>query len=290
MNSRGILFYINFAGPTPLLPVALHSLSKYYDGDIHVLYGEQIDQWMIDQLKKCDRITHSFHKKKLTGIGKQRWRISILEKPYLYYSSPFNTTLFYDCDHLFLRPMDMSIFDEIEEYGLVNPIEDYGDPIAKQDRVCKAAHDLYGRDLNKVLSRSMGGCVGILRGTAVNDRLVQVQKDLMNYPGRNIFSDEHALSLVLEESGKVLDVKWSWTYKQNKHNPKRDHGLIGMPDNLIALHFAHKRYAISKMWRDAYLDAREQNVLGLDDCWEKYWECNVHVRDVVEMDESIIKA
>lgn len=288
MASRGILFYVNFSNPLPLLPAALYSLSKYYDGDIHVLYGKQVADWFVKELEKSDRLTCSYHKKVLTKIGKKRWRVSILEKPYLYYNSPFEATLFYDCDHIFLKPMDCSIFDDIEKYQFVNPIEDYGKPITKHSRILRIAHDLYGRDSDKTLSRSMGGCVGIMRGSDVHDKLVKIQDEIMNYPGRNMLSDEHAISLLLEEHGKVMDPKWSWAYKQKKHCPRRDTGLDGMPDNLIALHYAHKRYAISKLWRDAFLEAREHNVLGLDDLWDKYYECNNHVRDVVEMSDNEI--
>jgi len=288
MKSKGILFYVNFCAPVPLLPVALRTLSMNYDGDIHVLHSDSTPAWFVEQLEKCPRITNSYHDRSIKRVGKKRMRACALEKVYMFNSSPYDMTLFYDCDHVFLCKMDMTIFNEIEEHGLVNPVERPNEPICKQSRILKVAHELYGRDPDKQLGQSMGGCIGLIRGSSVHDEMIKVQEEVMAYPARNMFTEEQPMALVLEKYGKVLDQKWSWAYKQKKHCPRGDNGLKGMPEDLIGLHFAHKRYAVSRVWRDNFLKAKEDNVLGLADLWDEYLGCNTHVNDVVNMDEQKI--
>lgn len=268
--TNGVIFYNNFTSPIPLLAVALSTLVKHYDGNIHVTLGDSTPEWFVDVIKNFDRVSYSSHTKRSSIGGRRKNRISWYEKPFVIEECPFDRVFYYDCDHIFVDTFDTSIFDDIERHQLVDPIVDPENPLCGQDKILPAAHQLYGRDPSKPLGKSMGGAYGILKNSPAHKDLMRIQEELLTIPGRNNFYDEHAIALVMEKYGKVIPSGWSWTC------PKRSSELP--PDNLIAIHFAHRRFGKSVRWYDSMLKCKEANFMGFDEHFDKYVDCSEHLK------------
>ena len=113
MASRGITFFTDWTSPLPLLAVALHSLEKFYQGEIHVLYGENTPPFFIEELKQNKRIGASLFilpYEKVEWVNAV-WRKCWYLKPIIHKSAPFDLNMVYDCDHVFVGDFDESIFD-----------------------------------------------------------------------------------------------------------------------------------------------------------------------------------
>ena len=104
MMNKGIIFYSNNPQPIPLLVVAVHSLRKYYDGKIHVIFGKNTPGFFkrICRRANLEGITFStVSKRHYSGRSSNSKAKEWYEKPFIIQNeSPFEITQYYDCDHV----------------------------------------------------------------------------------------------------------------------------------------------------------------------------------------------
>lgn len=165
IRDRGVIFYCDRGKPIPPLIVALWTLRQSYSGPIHIVCGPQSPSWFLSELANAASRS-GFTFELVTAYDFPEWtegkRGSWCQKPFAIRRSPFDTTLYFDCDHLFLRQdWPDELFGRIECFGICSA---HDRPTANRNRRIL-------RDLRNVTSVSLeayrpvnGGCIGYLKG------------------------------------------------------------------------------------------------------------------------------
>ncbi|GAI80229.1 unnamed protein product, partial [marine sediment metagenome] len=161
MKSRGIVFYIAGAKINFLIPPAIYSLRRFYNGPICFITDPDFSEKIRLQMDKVpdvfwieDQMEHSFATSR-TDI----W----CRKAYHHIAQyPFNTNLYYDLDHVWTAPFDYSIFDLIEKHGIVCTSAN------KEPQQCRrkkrAAEECIGYKL-PFFHAINGGCTGAIKNS-----------------------------------------------------------------------------------------------------------------------------
>lgn len=283
--SQGISFYVQYSLPVPLLAVALYTLERNYNGNIHVICGDQAPRWFESEL----RVNQSITAERLTKIywpepPSRKYKACWYTKPYLHDVLPFEVNLMYDCDTLFVSRFDMSIFDKIQRDGLVNcHHRDKDTPEITQAKVRKrtvTVNDSLGLDL-PLLFGVNGGCVGSARGgeliTEWQERMVQ----LYNTPSRRWrVADEYALAITMALHGLEPDNP-RWHYTPFSRRQQHVDQVIDEQPDLIAVHMSQYRYRGSQYFARAITEAVADDYMGIRTNWKKYAECNDYVGPIL---------
>jgi len=264
---RGILFYSNNGLPIPQFVVALYSLRKFYSGNVHIVFGPNTPSFFPSILKKSEECTFSFAKRHWNrsdvGSKRQEWQ----EKPFIISKeSPFEETVYYDCDHVFFKNFDLSIFDSVKDNGLITSIE----------KSYASRHDKILRQVNKIAKKNLteiekfnGGCVGYLKDCLIMDKVIEIMR-LYSECDESILkknSEEFAFATVVKEGfGGRVDEKWSYGYPKNVV-------MESAPENAIAIHFCVGRFKVGNLWYNEFLSAYNNNYLELRDRFNEYSEC-----------------
>jgi len=282
LKSQGIVFFTDWVVPCPLLIVALHSLKKHYIGNVHVVYGNNTPAFFIDALKSNSFITTSnynpdYQKSYWTRLGSRRcWNL----KPTIHSQSPFDLTLIYDCDHVFVDTFDQKAFEMIDQYGLVSfhhPKEHYNHKYWKRAntraRTIRDVIKLPCED-NTLLSAN-GGCVGSSKEKS--PALLAEWQVLMEKFGTcgNMFlvrlPDEFSLSYTILKN-KIPMGGHYWSY-----SPYPDLSDLNPLPKTSAIHFCNSSYvhgSYFKIEQDLCLD---EDYMGLKTNWDQYIKCNPNI-------------
>ena len=229
-----------------MFAVAAHSLLKFYDGPIHIVLGQNTPEFFIEVLSSEKRIGYSFAKRRyfddtLSGNRRREW----LEKPFIISrESPFTNTLYYDCDHCFIRELDLTIFEQIAEKKLTTCAPD--SPPRRQGKVIRQIRAVTGVEYDSV-HRVNGGCIGYQKGYEGMEDIIDLMR-LYRGSGQHLLrnnAEEFALATVVEQGiGHRLPTKWS-AICDKKYTDATP------PPDTIAVHYVNRRYRWRMSWREA---------------------------------------
>lgn len=273
MASKGICFFIDYRTPAPLLAVALYTLRKQYDGNVHVVCGDDVPQFFMDALSDSGACSVQKTRLKYPPIEKIiRLQRCFNIKPQVHKICPFDINLMYDCDHVFTNRFDNSAFDFIEQHGLVSfhtSVMNRSSNLRALRRTRVLAH--YGMKVD-FLKQVNGGCVGSVKGSPLIDEWVQTL-DRMIRLGHHSFRrlpDEYSLSFVTGQHKIPLgDGKWSYCVQKEDASD-----VLGVIDKAIAVHFCHNRYYRSHVFVDALKEAKRTNFMSMNSLFNEYAICN----------------
>jgi hypothetical protein len=275
--SQGICFYNQYDAPLPLLVVCLHSLERNYDGDIHVVMGDETPKWFIELAKKNDRITISFSSSMNVHDGLKKSQNCWNSKPLIHMELPFDVNLLYDCDSIFVKRFDNSVFDAIKEKRLASL---HHTRLQLPER-SQARGEARGRAIKKCLGEDIdylppinGGCVGSVKGSS-NDLLKQWRDDidrLINSSIRRLrrVPDEYALSLTMVRNGIPVEGR-EWSYVPLTRNLSDVEQVF---PGIMSVHFSNRKYPKSRHFKEAMLMAIKDDYMGLGSLHDKYLSCN----------------
>lgn len=268
--TQGILFYSNNAYPLIQLSVSLYTLLPRYQGNIHLVFGPNTPNFIFDIVKRCDRLCYTPANKRYTtrnksGHPREEWR----EKAHIIVKeSPFDTTLYYDCDHCFFNEFDTTVFEEISKFGLVTAM---GLKHPKRHGKVLRHFAAVGDPMEKYYKVN-GGCIGYQKGC----HHTEIWFDKMNYyasSGRSwvlkINSEEFALGYAINKGfGGRIDEKYSLCLGKN-----------GLQQNFsntdqIAVHFVHGRWLYADAWGKMFAKAYNDNFFELKNKFEEYSACH----------------
>ena len=277
MTSQALVFFTDWNTPAPLLVVALHSLQRFYKGNIHVFYGENTPPFFIDALLKNSRISTQLVRPNYReviwagGNVRQCWAI----KPSLHKLSPFNLTLFYDCDHVFLKEFDLRAFELINKHELItfhHPKEIYGKRVWRRiNGRASVIRDLLKLPcLDNVLVPANGGCVGSKKGTNLLNEWTEYLRKFATCGNWALtrLPDEFALSYTLSRHNVPIE-NHRWSY-----SPQPDLSDLNPLPDIIAIHFCNTSYRLGSYYKTAQEAALKANYMGLKTNWEEYIKCN----------------
>jgi hypothetical protein len=165
MPNRGVLFYCDRAQPVSALIVALWTLRQGYDGQAHIVFGPQVPDWLYRQASRNGsklgttiEVLETYDFPDCTSGKRGSW----CQKPFAIQRSPFEQTIYFDCDHLFVDRLELDeTWDTIERVGLASA---HDVPSARRGRrVIQDIRTLTGMSLPSYRPVN-GGCVGYRRG------------------------------------------------------------------------------------------------------------------------------
>lgn len=262
--TKGILFYSNNADPITPFTVAAHTLLKHYDGNIHIVFGPTTPQFFLEIMESQSRITYSRASQRYTtrrnwGHRRQEW----MEKPHIISKeSPFDLTLYYDCDHTYHKKIDVSVFDQIEEKGLVTAMG-----LRKPNKHYWILKELEAQgDVLDDYYKVNGGCVGYKKGhEAMNiwlSKMEQYKVTSTRKLARN--SEEFALGYTINKGfGGRIDENLSICL--TRHEVEKP-----LPEEAIGCHYVGCRWVNSLGWAECLKDAYLENFLGLQEHFDEF--------------------
>jgi hypothetical protein len=256
--TQGICFYVDYLKYSILCSVAIHSLCKHYDGAIHVIHGEHCPKAFLWGLKRQKRVTYAPAnqevRKAARGIPLGRLRECWYRKPYLHLESPFDVTLMYDSDHVFVSEFDMNAFELIEQFNLASF---HTRPMSAKSYRTKARRVRYVLRDRKYLFHypANGGCVGSVKGSGVVEIWCRNMEKILSHESRvaNTLSrvaDEYSLAYTLQKFGGMGDAKWSC-------------GADRADAVTIGIHYVRKGYLGDALFQTALKQAVDEEFLGL---------------------------
>jgi hypothetical protein len=280
--SDGILFYSNYKNPLPLFVVALYSLRKYHGDNVHIVLGENTPEFFPEILNKQNYVSYSFskrhydkcksnikwHEKKQLRLSRLEWK----EKPFIIkHESPYDRTLYYDCDHVFYKDIDRTVFDEIEKNKLVTSIsKSYASRVSE---ITQSINKL-NKSKFKIIEKVNGGCVGHLKeDEECIDRWI---KHMHLYTEKGCWilrpnAEEFGLATAVKEGfGSRISENYSYGY------PRK--GIVKNPDkNVIGVHYCAERYSRGELWNRSFMEAFESDFLNIRSQFNDYCQCNTHL-------------
>ena len=277
MSSQGICFYVQYAYPLPLLAVCLHSLEKYYNGNVHVVMGDETPDWFVKLIKRNRRVeySHAASMKKYRRAKQSRncWTT----KPLIHRILPYDENLLLDCDCIFVGNFDPFIFKLISEKKLASFGHNRKELPAESIRRSKIKAKMINSVLNEnidFLPSINGGCVGSAKGDAepfiaewINniDRIVATHHRYLSQ-----LADEYGLSLMMLKHGiSVEGSRWNYVpIEKNQSDVKIEE------KKLISIHFANKKYLYSPLYLPAVESAISENYMDLASRFNEYRRCN----------------
>lgn len=160
-----MLFYCDRGRPIGALLVALWTLQRIYVGPIHVVFGPYAPDWFQRMLTEAGsplRVTSET----LINYDFPEWtngrRGSWCQKPFVIRRSPFDSTLYFDCDHVFVGPQWCDhIWQQIDSVG-VGSAHDHAS-VRRGPWIAKDMHAVTGIQLASYRPVN-GGCIGYRRG------------------------------------------------------------------------------------------------------------------------------
>ena len=278
--SQGICFYIDYEKHCPLLAVAIHSLTARFEGNIHVVFGENTPDFFIEELISNKRISTSSSNLKLhiENFEDNKNKICWTTKIALHKNLPYDVNLLYDCDVLFLKFFDKQAFEITSNYGLsafcVNNDGKIHNRNQKREIIIGSLLSKefekipYGFINRRYLTTVNAGLVGSTRNKLylIEEWEANVKKiALLLNEKKDWTFDEHGLSLtMLLNDIPLSNFKWNYTYKVTKP----------IPETTIAVHYTNQSFYRSRIYNLAFLAAYASDYMGLKTKMSMYGNCN----------------
>lgn len=294
MIKQGVLFYCNGCKPIVELLLALHSFFKHNkETHVHLILGPDAPDWFVIRISQYNNPYFSYRQlkelpDKTIGGKVGHWcNKSFSVKQY----TPFKITLYYDCDHVFLKSLPKDTFDLIWKYGLCTGMTS-GKPLNITTFFCWAYYanaffrrNMFTPDSYAVYSRVNGGCVGYARNKR-GHRLIERWHNLVQ---KIIASKDHRIFQVGDESGlsitlNIERIGWLGDKYSTNYHPYSEHPQT-LADDLIALHFSRESYKADDIRKKVFLqaakEARAENFLHFNQDYQKYIECSASTKAVL---------
>ena len=283
-RSKGLLFYSDDRKPLPELVVALYSARKFIKEDIHVTLGPNTPKLFELELAR-ERYEYNRLETKLFKTGRRSKIGHWFQKPFVIQQAPFDTTLYYDCDHLFMNEIPKEKWSEVESYGLSTGHDD-GDPLQWRkylkwiSYINKVTQEqTFGRADHKCYSRMNGGCIGYAKNETGLERIktwiwfLNAFHALPDNKRIVYVGDESSLSATINMAGSG----WLGEHMSMTRHPYEE-TVTEIPDNVVAWHYARSQYKApdlrKTLWLNTFREAWEENFLGLQTILEFYLTCN----------------
>ena len=282
---QGICFYLNFHKPIPLLVTCLHSLLKHYDGRICIIAGDKVPRPFLTRLMDEERfdilMTRTFHRDPVFVKRKKGANLCWMTKPFLHKESPYEISVFYDCDHVFRADVTDYIFDKVRDDDLTS-FHFTGDTRARRSRkmphVMRVMHGRYGIPMIQGMESVNGGCVGSRRSSPLIDEWIELMLKISEgNKTRRWITDEYSLSYLIRSHrlrpGSSL---WSLSINEKTHKvPGKEAWLVGLKDKyfkrpVIALHFNQRGYIKSPTFQAAVVSAINDDYMGIASSNKEY--------------------
>lgn len=150
--TAGVVFYTYGDSYIPQLAVALYTLKKVYKGKIAVIYKE-LSSRSITWLR--DKVDDAIEDTKTLPLGADTINSIWIRKATAHVDLyPYDLNLYYDVDHIFQTTLDLSVFELIDRWELVNSCV-----ARKADlETCAIVRVLTGEGTSCI--HADGGCVG----------------------------------------------------------------------------------------------------------------------------------
>lgn len=248
--NRGIVFFLDGKPQAALLAVAIHSLRKNYTGPVCVVFGPHDTEVVEDNLPGDVEVRRLGSLKGGRGFASRCWN----SKPTVHQMSPFDVSIVYDIDHVFVRSFDEKAFDMVEDNGLFSF---YATAAHGPKKAHSIAAAIDRPDLIPLFQRTNGGCVGSVAGSEMVDQWDRWIRQIKSSGNRLLgkVPDEFALSATLADRGvQVSGEAWSVSARLSEPNPA---------DPYMAYHFVRKSWIYRRLYRDALVEAYSEDFMGL---------------------------
>ena len=253
--TRGIVFYVAGNRINCLIPPALYSLRQFYDGPICFVVDETFSPLIRKELVKqnivCtqDDLQHPFTTHK-TDI----W----CRKAYHHVGQyAFDTNLYYDLDHVWVDTFDHSIFDMIEEHGLICTSANK-EPGGSRWKKLAAEHCIghvipYFHGIN-------GGCAGAVKNSEKAQMWVDLIMQTRKHHVLRRNPEEFAMCILKAEGvAGIAPYKWSMPISPKTFQVGFS---IEKLDPHLALHCTRGTFTRSEQWRKALSNAYKEDFLS----------------------------
>lgn len=252
--TRGILFYCDRDGPIAALIVALWTLRRTYSEPIHIVLGPQSPFWFIVELQQSLpslALTYEL----LAEYDFPEWtrgkRGSWCQKPFAIRRSPFDVTIYLDCDHLFTgKPWPEAIWQDVGEAGLGSA----------HDRRAANRGPMIVRDLRAVTGIELqnyrpvnGGCIGWKRGCSDIERWIDFMILFARQQKSRLLrslAEEYALGMVVNTG------RGGWFNASVSRVDYPHHDACGY-------HLSDRRYSRNPVWKHELRQCMKVNFLGV---------------------------
>lgn len=272
-NTKGIVFYMDGTKPLPEFLVAFHSLKKHNPYvNVHVVCGPSLPAYFLDIIKKVGISYTKWDEpptstKYIAGRA-QYW----CQKPMVLKQSPFSPTLYYDCDHLFFKPIPENIWSKIHTGVMSTGIsKGLRIPTRRNFLVWRDAYNFWAGNLKINKSdydsfyRVNGGCVGV---QSSNIPMLDTWKKMIDfffneYPHKSkrllSVGDESALAMIMN----VNRQQWLGDDISRNYHPYETVNEI--PKSTIAIHLSRGAYKAPDirwmLWKKELNEAVSKNFL-----------------------------
>ena len=257
MKSRGIVFYVSGSRINHLIPVAVASLRKHYEGPICFVvdpgFSHELREHM-DIVPDCswieDKLEHGFPASMVGLWCRKAW--------HHIGQYPFDVNLYYDLDHVWVDAFDYSIFDEIEKHGLLctsmnkNP--------AQHRHKKRYAEAVVGHKL-PFFHAINGGCAGAVKDSIEAHMWVDMIEKTKQNPYLRKNPEEFAMC-ILKAEGFVGTASYKWSMPIS---PKNFEG-IKLRKELephLAIHCTRGTFYRSREWCKTFIQCYNTDFMGL---------------------------
>jgi hypothetical protein len=179
--------------------------------------------------------------------------------------SPFDLTVFYDCDHVFVADYDYAIFDKIEDYGLFSCHNKKGfrkgrGHSRRDYKKAQVIQEHIGRIKKEVpvIWPANGGCVGSRKDSPLIDEWEDSLRlfDSKGSKKLKYVADEYSLSYTMSMNEiPMMSSKWSFV-PPLVDIPKWEH-----PEGVLGIHFNNGRYVDSPLFQENFKEAYNDDAL-----------------------------
>ena len=253
MITQGIVFYIAGEGINYLVPTAIYSLRKHYQGNIHVVLANNANNNLANELNKINITTSMDKEKHCLDYSKiSMWR----RKSYHHLDEyPYDINFYYDFDHVWVKDLPLKVFDDCLEMSCVSTgIE--------PPRAARKLKDLIPfckeKQIDKLIAIS-GGCVCVKKNSNLAKEWYSLTNELANSTTR--FSrnpEEWALSILFNTSqASSIPLKYSYVIN-NKYNNEK------IPEDTIAIHCTRGSCYLLPQWIQTMRECIDKDFLKIE--------------------------
>ena len=266
MNSRGIIFYMQGLAPAPFLISALYSLNETNPHiPIHVVFGPG-DDTLEGSIKRLNNCTTK--KMDLPTAVKDDKSTYWNNKPLIIKESPFETTLYFDCDVIFYKLIPDKCWDNIKQLKLST--SSYASLSQdKENRLIRWMEEHSNVKLKRFKPVN-GGCIGIYDADDLIETWIKRTQILSKANNARVrkLAEEYALATILNENEQGwLNEKLNMPYSKRTQVDIKD---------AISVHFANEGWnhinkkRVDNLWFKEFEKAESANFLGLKDNFNQY--------------------
>jgi hypothetical protein len=262
MRSRGIVFYLAGSRINHLVPVAVASLRKHYEGPICFIIDPEVSPEMrkaIDSVPDCtylvDNLEHGLNCSKIGLWCRKAW--------HHIGQYPFDVNLYYDLDHVWVDTFDESIFDMVEEHELLCTSADKKP--SQHSLKKRAAEQCVGHKL-QFFHAINGGCAGAVKGSSGAHAWVNMIEKTKHHPVLARNPEEFAMC-ILKAKNVAGTAPYKWSMPISPKNFQGDKLKEELPPHL-ALHCTRGTFYRSKEWCKTFMICYNTNFMGLKEIAE----------------------